>query len=281
MTSDAHLNELGHILKARRDVLSPRTVGLPDSGGRRRVTGLRRDEVALLAGITTDYYTRLEQGRVQPSALALATLARVLHLDDDERDHLFRLAGRQTVRPRRDAVQQVQPQLRRLLDDLTATPGVVIGRRTDVLAWNAPAAGLFTDFATVPRNKRNCVRILFTDPSMRTLFADWRTVAREAVARLRMLAAGYLDDPRLSGLVGELAVLDEDFAKWWADPHLPARSTGTRRLRHPVAGDLVLDRDTLTCATNPDQTLVVWTAEPGSASYDGLQRLASHTVGPA
>jgi transcriptional regulator with XRE-family HTH domain len=281
MTSDAHLNELGHFLKARRGVLSPRTVGLPDSGGRRRVTGLRRDEVALLAGISTDYYTRLEQGRVQPSAPVLATLARVLHLDDDERDHLFRLAGRQTVRPRRDAVQQVQPQLRRLLDDLTATPGVVIGRRTDVLAWNGPAAGLFTDFATVPRNKRNCVRILFTDPGMRTLFADWRTVAREAVARLRMLAAGYPDDPRLSGLVGELSVLDGDFAQWWAGRHLPARSTGTRRLRHPVAGDLVLDRETLTCGTDPDQTLVVWTAEPGSASYDGLHRLASHTAGPA
>ncbi|MFJ4947058.1 helix-turn-helix domain-containing protein [Streptomyces sp. NPDC088760] len=281
MTSDPHLNELGQCLKAHRGALSPRTVGLPDSGGRRRVSGLRRDEVALLAGISTDYYTRLEQGRIQPSAPVLATLARVLHLNDDERDRLFQLAGRQTARPRREAVQQVQPQLRRLLDDLTTTPGVVIGRRMDILAWNPPAVALLTDFAKVPRNKRNCVRILFTDPRMRTLCADWRTVARDVVAQLRTLAARDPDDPRLSGLVGELSVLDEDFAQWWAGRRMPARSTGTKRFRHPVVGDLVLDRETLTCRTDPDQTLVVWTAEPGSASYDGLRRLASHAAGPA
>ncbi|MFF4017218.1 helix-turn-helix domain-containing protein [Streptomyces sp. NPDC001843] len=281
MTSDAHVNELGQFLKARRGALRPRTVGLPDGGARRRVSGLRREEVALLAGISTDYYTRLEQGRVQPSAPVLATLARALHLNDDERDHLFQLAGRRTVRSRREAVQQVQPHLRRLLDDLTVTPGVVIGRRMDVLAWNPPAAALLTDFAKVPRNKRNYVRILFTDPRLRTLHADWRTDARDAVAQLRTLADRHPDDPRMSGLVGELSVLDEDFGQWWAGRHKPPRGTGTKRFRHPDAGDLVLDRDTLTCGTDPDQALVVWTAEPGSASHDGLRRLASPAAGPA
>lgn len=138
MTSNVHLNELGEFLKARRAELTPRTAGLPETDGPRRVTGLRREEVAFLAAISTDYYTRLEQGRIQPSAQVLAALVRVLQLGDDQREYLFRLAGRETARPRRRAVQKVDPQLRRLLDDLTATPGMVLGRRMDILAWNPP-----------------------------------------------------------------------------------------------------------------------------------------------
>ncbi|MBG0854568.1 helix-turn-helix domain-containing protein [Streptomyces spinoverrucosus] len=275
MASDSYLKELGQFLKAQRAKLSPRTVGLPDSGGRRRVAGLRREEVALLAAISTDYYTRLEQGRIQPSAPLLTTLAQVLHLDDEQRDHLFELTGRQTGRPRRGAAQKVQPQLRRLLDDLTVTPGVVLGRRMDVLAWNPPAAALLTDFAQLPMGRRNYARVLFTDPRMRSLYADWRTVARDAVSQLRTLSARYPDDARLTALVGELSVLDKDFGQWWAGDHAPPRNLGTRRFRHPVAGELVLDGDALTCGINSDQVLVVWTAEPGTSSYDGLRRLAS------
>jgi transcriptional regulator with XRE-family HTH domain len=126
MTSDAHVNELGAFLKERRAELSPRTVGLPDTGGPRRVPGLRREEVALLAAISSDYYTRLEQGRIQPSAPVLAALVRVLHLNNDQRDHLFELAGRQAARPRRQAAQKVQPQLRRLLDDASWRRGLPV-----------------------------------------------------------------------------------------------------------------------------------------------------------
>ncbi len=205
----------------------------------------------------------------------LAALVRVLHLNNDQRDHLFELAGRKVARPRRQATQKVQPQLRRMLDGLTATPGMVIGRRMDILAWNPLAAALLTDFAKVPETERNCVRILFTDPAMRTLYADWRTVARESVSRLRSLATRYPDDPRLTGLVGELSVQDEDFGRWWGSHHVASRSMGTKRFHHPVAGELVLDRDTLTCGTDPDQELVVWTAEPNTPSYDGLRVLAS------
>ncbi|MFI1354501.1 helix-turn-helix domain-containing protein [Streptomyces sp. NPDC020898] len=275
MTSDAHLNKLGEFLKARRAELSPRTVGLPDTGGPRRVPGLRREEVALLAAISTDHYTRLEQGRIQPTAPVLAALAQILHLGNDQRDHLFELVGRQTARPRRQAAQRVQPQLRRLLDDLVGTPGVVMGRRMDILAWNPLAAALLTDFATVPEKRRNHVRILFTDPSMRTLYADWRTVARACVSHLRMLAARYPDDPRLTSLVGELSVRDKDFGQWWGSHHVPSRTIGAKRFHHPVAGELTLDCSTLTCGTDPDQELVVWTAEPGTPSYDGLRTLAS------
>ncbi|WP_369241243.1 helix-turn-helix domain-containing protein [Streptomyces sp. R21] len=284
MTSDAHLNELGEFLKVRRAELSPRTVGLPDTGGR-RVPGLRREEVALLAAISSDYYTRLEQGRIQPSASVLAALAHALHLDDHQRHRLFELAGRQRARHRRPAAQKAQPQLRRMLDDLTASPGVVIGRRMDILAWNPVAAALFTDFAKVPEDRRNCARILFTDPSMRTLYADWRAVARDCVSHLRTTAARCPDDPRLTGLVGELSVEDRDFGQWWGSRHVPSRRVGTKRFHHPVVGELVLDWDTFTCSSDPDQELVVWTAEPGTPSYDGLRALASRATrrlgGPA
>ncbi|WP_371583928.1 helix-turn-helix domain-containing protein [Streptomyces sp. NBC_01314] len=278
MTSDAHLNGLGEFLKVRRAELTPRTVGLPDTGGR-RVPGLRREEVALLAAISVDYYTRLEQGRIQPSASVLAALAHVLHLDDHQRDHLFELAGRQRARHRRPAVQKAHPQLCRLLDDLSVSPGVVIGRSMDILAWNPLAAALVTDFAKVPEDKRNCVRILFEDPSMRTLYADWRAVARGCVSHLRMMAAKYPDDPRLTSLVGELSVQDRDFGQWWGSRHMPSRRLGMKRFHHPVVGELVLDWDTFTCGSDPHQELVVWTAEPGTPSYDGLRDLASRASG--
>lgn len=283
MASSAHLKELGEFLRARRSELSPRTVGLPDSGAPRRVPGLRREEVAQLASISTDYYTRLEQGRMQPSAPVLQTLVRVLHLADDQRDYVFELAGRLPTRSRGKARQKVQPQLRRLLD-LTATPAIVLGRRMDVLAWNALGAALVTDFAAVPEKERNYVRLLFTDPALRRLYPDWEKVARTAVAQLRREAAKYPEDPRLTSLVGELSVRDEDFRTWWASHEVAGLSVGTKVLQHPLVGELTLDWDTLTASTDPDQQLVIWTAEPGSPSSDGLRILASwaadHTGAP-
>ncbi|MGW1316573.1 helix-turn-helix domain-containing protein [Streptomyces sp. NPDC002426] len=275
MSSTPHLNELGEFLRARRGELSPRAVGLPESTGPRRVAGLRREEVAQLAAISTDYYTRLEQGRMPASGPVLDALAVALHLDDDQRRYLFGLAGKETAKPRRRTRQKVQPQLRRVLDDLTSTPAVVMGRRMDVIAWNPLAAALVTDFSAVPEKHRNYVRILFTDPAMRTLYADWKSVARTSVAQLRMEAAKYPDDPRLTALVGELSIQDPDFRQWWAGHHVATLSVGTKVLHHPVAGELSLDWDTLTASTDPDQQLVVWTAEPGTPTHDGLRILAS------
>ncbi|MCL7380007.1 helix-turn-helix domain-containing protein [Streptomyces sp. 35G-GA-8] len=272
-------NELGAFLKARRAELNPRAVGLPDSSGPRRVAGLRREEVARLAAISTDYYTRLEQGRLPASAPVLEALAEALHLDEDQRRYLFGLAGKHTAKPRRRTVQKVQPQLRRVLDDLTSTPAVVLGRRMDVIAWNPLAAALIVDFGTVPEKHRNYVRILFTDPMMRTLYADWKGVARTAVAQLRMEAAKYPDDPRLTALVGELSVRDADFRTWWAAHQVAGLSVGNKVLNHPIAGELSLDWDTLTASTDPDQQLVVWTAEVRSPTHDGLRILASWAAG--
>ncbi|MGY0488226.1 helix-turn-helix domain-containing protein [Streptomyces sp. WG-D5] len=275
MSSTGPLNELGEFLKKRRAALSPNAVGLPDSDRPRRVPGLRREEVAQLASISTDYYTRVEQGRMQASTPVLETLARVLMLDDDERGYLFQLAGKATPRTRRRGRQKVQPQLQRVLDDLTATPALVQGRRGDILAWNALAAALVTDFSRLPEKHRNYPRIIFVDPAMRSLYADWEGSARIAVAQLRMEAAKYPEDPRLIELVGELSMRDKQFAQWWGDHRVAARTIGTKTLQHPTVGELVLEWDTLTANTDPDQHLTVWTAPSGSPTHDRLRILGS------
>jgi len=273
MGKDVRLNELGSFLKARRAELSPREVGLPETG-RRRVVGLRREEVAQLASISTEYYTRIEQGRIHASGPVLLDLARVLHLDDDQRDYTLQLAGKERARPRRATAQRVRPQLRRLLDG-TDAPALVMGRRMDVLAWNDLAAALMTDFGKVPAKDRNYVRLVFTDPAFRSLYDDWETVAKSCVAFLHMEVAHRTDDPRLAALVGELSVQDAQFRQWWAAHHVAERSSGSKLFHHPLAGDLTLDWDLFTCSTDPEQQLVVYSAEPGTTSHDGLRFLAS------
>ncbi|MEV0262412.1 helix-turn-helix transcriptional regulator [Streptomyces sp. NPDC050617] len=280
MSSNTRPDELGAFLKARRAELGPGSVGLPETGGRRRVSGLRREEVAQLVAISTDYYTRLEQGRIQGSAPVLDALARALHLDDDQRAYLFELAGRLVERPVRRTQQKVRAPLRRLLDDMGTTPALVLGRRMDILAWNPQAAALVTDFSRIPEKQRNYIRLVFTDPSMRELYADWRDVAHTCVAQLRMEAARDPDSPRLAALVGELSVQDADFRRWWAAHHVAMRGIGTKTLKHPVVGELTLDWDTLASTTDADQQLVVWTAEPGSPSHDALRALASWADAP-
>lgn len=279
MSADKNMNELGTFLRTRRGELTPRQAGLPEGAGPRRVVGLRREEVAQLTSISTDYYTRLEQGRIRASAAVLTTLADVLQLDEDQRTYLFSLAGKTSTRAPRRSRQTVQPQLRRLLDDLGTTPAIVMGRRMDILGWNDLAAAMMLDFGRIPAERRNYLRLLFTHPAMRTLYADWDTVARTAVAQLRMEAAKYPDDPRLTSLVGELSVQDAQFSGWWAARAVATLSTGRKTLNHPEVGELVLDWDTLVEAHDAEQQLVVWTAEPGSPTHEALRILASGAAG--
>ncbi|MGP2436761.1 helix-turn-helix domain-containing protein [Streptomyces sp. JW3] len=267
-------SELGDFLKARRRALSPAAAGLP-GGGRRRVPGLRREEVALLASVSPDYYARLEQGRRRASEPVLEALARVLRLSADERAYLFGLSGKDSGRPRRRPAQRVRPQLRRLLDDLTYTPALVLGRCTDILAWNPPAAALFTDFALLPAERRNFVRLVFREPAVRALYVDWHYMARACVAQLRMETAQDPADPRLTALVAELSARDADFRRWWDDHRVATRTAGSKAMRHPVAGDLTLEWSSLTDAADPDQQLITLTAAPGTPSHDGLRLLAS------
>jgi transcriptional regulator with XRE-family HTH domain len=279
MNRNPHLNELGEFLKARRAELTPSEVGLR-GGQRRRVKGLRREEVALLAAISTEYYTRIEQGRLQASAPLLDEIAQALRLNDAQRTYLFGLAAKERLRPSvyRER-QQVDPQLQRMLDDLSASPAFVIGRCTDILGWNRLAAALWTDFGRYPEQERVFVRLLFTEPWMRELYVDWEEVTRLAVAQLRMESARYPDDQPLTALVEELSARDAQFRQWWTEHDVALRGKGVKKLRHPVVGELTLDWNTLTCGTDPDQHIIVWNAEPGSASHDGLRLLASWAAG--
>ncbi|RSM87853.1 XRE family transcriptional regulator [Kibdelosporangium aridum] len=280
MSSHDRSTELGGFLKARRAQLTARDVGLPETVTRRKVTGLRREEVAQLAAISVDYYTRLEQGRVQASASVLITLAKALRLDEDQQAYLYELAGKTDARPRRRRTQQLRPAMRRLLDQLTENPAIVLGKRMDILAWNTPATALYTDFAQIPPARRNYVHLLFTHPAMRALHIDWEHSAHTAVAALRMEAAKDPDDPDLAVLVGELSVQDSDFRTWWATHQVNSASYGTKHYRHPVVGGLTLDCDTWDSPDGSGQRLMILTAEPGTPSHDALRILASWTAQP-
>ncbi|MFD6141587.1 helix-turn-helix domain-containing protein [Promicromonospora sp. NPDC060271] len=278
MTPPADPNELGAFLKARRAALSPRVVGLPELS-RRKVPGLRREEIAQLAAISVDYYTRLEQGRVAASASVLATLSAALRLDEDQQRYLYEVAGKADARPRRRRTRQtLRPAMRRLLDLLTDTPALVLGKRMDVLAWNDAANALYTDFASIPAGQRNYVRLLFVHPTVRSLNVRWEHDARDAVAALRMEAAADPDDPELARLVGELAVLDPDFRRWWAEHRVNSATYGSKQYRHHLVGDLTLDCDTWSSPDGSGQRLMVLTAEAGSPSDEALRILASWTA---
>ncbi|MFJ3804322.1 helix-turn-helix domain-containing protein [Streptomyces sp. NPDC090088] len=276
MVREPQLGRLGEFLKKCRGEVNPDDSGLATGGRARRVPGLRREEVAQLAAISTDYYTRLEQGRVQASEPVLAELAKVLQLNDDQRIYLFELAGKgSATRTAPEERQHVQLQLRRVLDDLNTTPAFVVGRRTDILAWNHTAAALFCDFGQIPEPERNFVWQMFTDTPVRRGHARWEESGRITVAQLRMEAARYPDDPRLSGLVCELSKRDPHFRKWWTSHDVQTRTGGHTTLRHPDFGDIEVDWTALLCADDPDQQLVMWTAEPGTSAHAAFRQLSA------
>ncbi|MDF0532374.1 helix-turn-helix transcriptional regulator [Tsukamurella sp. 8F] len=278
----AHLRELGDFLRTRRGELVPNDVGLRELDHRRRVSGLRREEVAQLAAISTDYYTRIEQGRLGPTAHVLDALVRALQLDADQADYVASLLdhatqtsvrpGTQSGRPRQP---RVRPPVRRLLDQLTETPALVLGPRTDVLAWNSLAAKVYADFDAMDPHELNYVRLIFTDPAMRDLFTDWPSVARSCVAILRREAAANPADPALSALVGELTIADPQFGKWWAARNVARQDFGTKVLDHPVVGELVLDWEIFRYADATDQQLVLNSADAHSVTRQRLRILAS------
>lgn len=269
---------MGDYLKALRARTRPRDVGLPPEGVNRRVPGLRREEVAQLAGVSVDYYTRLEQGRHQhPSRSVIEAVATALGLDDAERAHLINLAGDGVpARPRSGSrARRVRPEMLDLMDGLTGHPAFIIGRRTEVLAANALARALITDWYAMPARERNYVRWLLLAPEARSLYPDWATVAAEAVGTLRLDAGRYPDDPATRQLVGELAMTSEDFRRWWADHRVVERSHGTKRMRHPVVGELEIHYEAMNLPGDPDQTLFVYTTRVGSPSNDAMRLLSS------
>ncbi len=266
---------LGDFLKARRALVGPPRHG----AGRRRVPGLRREEVAALARVSTDYYTRLEQGRHRrPSDAVLAALAEALELDGLATRHLFDLARAVPVSARGtapDAVQRVRPSLHLLLDSFTGHPAFVRGRRTEVLAMNPLAARLLTDLPARPARERALIRWAFLDPQARKRYVDWEAVASSMVGTLRLDAGRHPGDPLLARLVDELTEGSEEFRAWWSDHRVVERRDGIKRLHHPRVGRLDIRYEALDVTGVEDQTLFIYTTEPGSASEAALDRLAA------
>ncbi|MCK1796249.1 helix-turn-helix domain-containing protein [Streptomyces sp. XM4193] len=276
MTSGSgDVKELGTFLKTRRAELSPAGVGLPDLGTPRRVQGLRREEVAQLASISTDYYTRIEQGRIDASMPVLESVSRALRLSPDQRTYLFHLAGKPAQTRLAHSARTVSSHTRRLLDTLGDSPALVLSTTMDVLAWNRLASALFLDFGKLPEEDLNYVWLLFDRPEMRDLYADWASGARACVAYLRMHTAGRPETPELGRLIAKMAPYEE-FTRWWEGHEVAVQGTGSKEFVHSAAGTLDLDWDTLTSSTDSDQFIVVWTAPPGSPSQEGLRRLAAH-----
>ncbi|MEO3805415.1 helix-turn-helix transcriptional regulator [Nonomuraea sp. B1E8] len=266
--------ELADFLRRCRARLAPADVGL-SQGSRRRTPGLRREEVAQLAGMSTDHFTRLEQARgSRPSRQMLAAVARALRLTGDERDHLFHLAGEEPPRNTRPATEHVRPGLLLVLDRLTDTPAQVLSDAGDILAQNALAKALHGDASARPAADRNIAWCFFTDPSARELFPaeDRERAARTAVADLRATLARRPDDARLAGLVRRLRARSEQFAALWDTHHVAVRRSDVKRFLHPVVGLLELDCEVL---ANPehDQRLVIYSARPGSSAYERLELL--------
>lgn len=269
--------ELGEFLRSRRARLRPEDVGLPDYGRHRRVPGLRREELALLAGVSVAYYTRLEQGSGHNvSAEVLDAIARALRLDGTERAHLTHLARPQARRRRQShRPQQVRPELRTLMDAMDGVPAYLVGRRQDVLGWNRLAAAVFGDFGALPVQERNLVRLVFLDPATAELYAEWECRACEVVSNLRMYAGQHPDDEQLSALVGELSVKNEEFRRLWAAHTVADKTHGVKKLRHPLVGELDLYFERLELPDDPAQFLVTFHAAPGSPSEDALRLLSS------
>ncbi|ROR42819.1 helix-turn-helix domain-containing protein [Kitasatospora cineracea] len=269
--------EIADFLRTRRAAIAPGPAGLPADGRVRRVPGLRRDEVARLAGVSTEYYTRLEQGRAgRPSTEVVQALARALRLDPSEREHLadLLLPAEHAARRAPERPQRVRPGLHLMLETLAHVPAFVLGRRTDVLAANRLAREVLVDFDALPATRRNMARYYLLDPQARERVGDWATIAAETVAMLRLEAGRRPDDRRLAELIGELTLRCPEFTAWWNDHRVLRRTHGAKHYVHPLVGDLHFSYESFQAPGDPDQTLCVYSVEPASPTADALRLLA-------
>ena len=278
-------DDIREFLTSRRAKISPEQAGLPAYGAKRRVTGLRREEVAMLAGISVEYYTRLERGNAGGvSEDVLEGIARALQLDEAERAHLFdlvRTTNRARPTRRRPAQERVRPAVQRILDAMVGVPAYVRNGRLDILAANPLGYALYSPVFTDPIGTANMARFIFLDPGAAEFFHDWEQVANDAVAILRAEAGRDPYDRRLSDLIGELSTRSDEFRVRWAAHNVKFHRTGTKTLHHPVVGDLTLAYEALELPGDSGQRILVYTAEPGSPSQEGLNLLASWSATPA
>ncbi|MEU0567530.1 helix-turn-helix transcriptional regulator [Nonomuraea sp. NPDC005983] len=264
--------DLGDFLRSRRARIQPEDVGLP-AGGRRRVPGLRREELAQLAGVSVDYYVRLEQGRSpNVSDAVLDAIARALRLDETENAHLRNLVRPARTARRAQRPQQVRPGVLRMLEMMDDVPAFVLGRRMDILAWN-PLADAVTGFSALDRH--NAAWHTFLHPGARELYPEWPAVAAETVAYLHLDAGRHPDDPQLAALVGELSMKSEPFRRLWPRQDVKDKAHGRKLIRHPIVGDLELRYETFAVPGGESQLLVAYTVAAGSPSEERLRLLAS------
>jgi transcriptional regulator with XRE-family HTH domain len=271
-------SEIREFLTSRRARITPAQAGLT-AYGPRRVPGLRREEVAVLAGVSVPYYTRLERGDLSGvSEGVLDALARALRLDDAERAHLFdlaRAAGPMAKRPRRSAPKQIRPSVQRLLDAITGAPALVQNGRLDILGANQLARALYSELFRDPTQPPNHARFNFLNPRAHDVYPDWERGADDAVALLRAEAGRDPYDRELTDLIGELSTRSEEFRARWADHNVRLHQTGAKRFHHPVVGELTLTFEMMELAADPGLNLLTFTAEPGSKSDEALNLLGS------
>jgi hypothetical protein len=275
--------DIAEFLTSRRAKITPEQAGLPTYGPR-RVPGLRREEVASLAGVSVEYYKRLERGNASGvSDQVLEALADALRLDDAERAHLHHLA--RAVNPvapkrRRSTQQQIRPVVQRILDAMT-TPAIVRNSRVDYIGANALGRALYAPIFDSREQPANSARFTFLDPAAQDFYGDWERTAKDLVAHLRSEAGRSPYDKNLSDLVGELATRSPEFRTWWAAHNVRYHQTGTKRLHHPVVGDLELSYEVMELPADSGLNISVYSAEPRSRSHEALDLLASWIATPA
>jgi transcriptional regulator with XRE-family HTH domain len=275
-----HRDEARDFLSGRRARITPEQAGVETFGTRRRVTGLRREEVARLAGVSIDYYTRLERGNLQGvSDSVLDAIGRALQLDPAEQEHLRDLAQHQNETPRRAGrvvpVAAVRPELQYLLDVVTDAPAMIINNRQDIVAANALGFAMHSDLVAAPARPMNFSRFIFLDPQARNFYQDWQRAAHTNVAILRREAGRTPNDKDLAALIGELSMRSDDFRALWAAHDVRRHYAGVKSFRHSVVGPLELHFQTLELNEDPGLSLTIYPATPGSPTADALRVLAS------
>jgi transcriptional regulator with XRE-family HTH domain len=276
-------NDIREFLISRRAKITPEQAGLPAYGNRRRVPGLRREEAAMLAGISVEYYTRLERGNATGvSEDVLEGIARALQLDEAEHSHLFDLVRTANMaRPaRRPAQERVRPSVQRILDAMSEVPAYVRNARLDILSANRLGYALYSELFTDPVRPANMARFIFLNRRAVDFFGDWESIANDAVAILRAAAGRDPYDRSLSDLIGELSTRSEEFRVRWAAHNVKFHRTGVKTLHHPLVGDLTLRYEALELPGDGGQRILVYTAEPDSRSQEALDLLASWTATP-
>ena len=279
MNRERRRAELADFLRRRRAEIKPEDAGLP-GGGRRRTPGLRREEVAQLAGVGTTWYTWLEQGRdVRASQEVLEALAQALQLTPAERTHLLVLGRGQEAPAVSPPAESVSPTLRRLIQNLGPNPAFVLGRRWDYLAWNRAASAVLTDFDRLPASARNHLWLMFNDPRRRELMGDWEEGARICVAKFRADHARYLGDPAFEALIAALRQTSREFCRAWKRHEVAHSGSGRKELHHPEAGTLSFEHAAFHPVDEPEQRLILYSPVPGTGTAEKLEALCAEPEG--